>query len=246
MLIVRFVVALLAAVAIAVTAFVIDADWLAAVALAALIALILFVVQMVMRYTGGEEWLGPEEEAELTRDHLVEHETGLPAHRHRRDRGVLPRSTDVPSAWQGPPGTHRILLVATDPITPDELRSALPDTPSDEDLAVLVIAPALPAASRLRAFMAPEEAIEHAAAVSHATVDALIDAGVPSTGHVGPTDPAVAVAQGLRTYDAEAVVVARHRGKPLRRREDVDIDGTAAAYGVPLREIAIDRPAMTV
>lgn len=242
MMIVRFVTALLIAVAFAVAAFVLDADGLAAVALIALIVTILFVVQMVLRYTGGDEWLGPEAEAELARDRLVEHESGLPAHPHRRDARVLPSSADVPDAWQGPDGAHRVLLVATDPVSPDELRSALPDEANDADLAVLVIAPALSSASRLRALVAPDEAIEHATAVSHATVDALHAAGIATTGHVGPTDPAVAIAHGLRTYDAEAVVVARHHRKPLRRREDVDLSATASAYGVPLREISIDRP----
>lgn len=244
MMIVRFVTALLVAVAVAVTAFVLDVWWLAAVALVALVVTILFVVRMVLRYTGSEEWLGPEAEAELARDGLVEHESGLPAHPHRRDRQPLPSTPDVPDEWQGPTAAHRVLLVATDPVSPEELRSALPDTTEDEDLAVLVIAPALSVASRLRALMAPDEAVEHATAVSHATVDALHDAGIPTTGHVGPTDPAVAIAHGLRTYDAESVVVARHHRKPLRRREGVDLNGTAEAYGVPLREISIDRPAV--
>lgn len=244
MMIVRFVTALLVAVAVAVTAFVIDVWWLDVIALLVLVATILVVVQMVFRYAGTEEWLGPEAEAELARDRLVEHESGLPAHRHRRDREPLPSSADVPDAWQGPSAAHRVLLVATDPVSPEELRSALPDTTDDADLAVLVIAPALSQPSWLRALIAPEEAVEHATAVSHATVDALHDAGIATTGHVGPTDPAVAIAHGLRTYDAESVVVARHQRKPLRRREGVDLNGTAKAYGVPLREISIDRPAV--
>lgn len=242
MMIVRFVSALLVAVAFAVAAFVLDVWWLAAIALIMLVVTILVVVQMVLQYTGTEEWLGPEAEAELARDRLVEHESGLPAHPHRRDRAVLPSSADVPDEWQGPSAAHRVLLVATDPVSPEELRSALPDTTEDEDLAVLVIAPALSQPSWLRALLAPDEAIDHATAVSHATVDALHDAGIATTGHVGPTDPAVAIAHGLRTYDAEAVVVARHHRKPLRRREGVDLNGTAEAYGVPLREISIDRP----
>lgn len=243
MMIVRFVSALLVAVAVAVAAFVLNLWWLGAIALIALVVTILFVVQMVLRYTGTDEWLGPEAEAELARDRLVEHETGLPAHPHRRDRTALPSSADVPAEWQGPSAAHRVLLVATDPVSPEELRSALPDTTEDEDLAVLVIAPALSQPSWLRALLAPDEAIDHATAVSHATVDALQDVGIATTGHVGPTDPAVAIAHGLRTYDAESVVVARHHRKPLRRREGVDLHGTAEAYGVPLREISIDRPA---
>lgn len=247
MMIVRFVTALLIAVAFAVTAFVIDVWWLDAIALAVLVVTILYVVWMVMRYASSDEWLGPEAEAELARDGLVEHESGLPAHPHRRDRQAQPSSPDVPDAWRGPSAAHRVLLVATDPVSPAELRSALPETPDGEDLAVLVIAPALSHPSRLRALLEPDEAVDHATAVSDATVDALHDAGIPTTGHVGPTDPAVAIAHGLRTYDAESVVVARHHRKPLRRREGVDLDGTAKAYGVPLREISIDeRPAVPV
>jgi hypothetical protein len=244
MMLVRFLVAVLAAVAFVVLFAVVDAAWAVALALVVLLLSVLFVVQMVARYTGSEEWLGPEAEAELARDHLVEHETGLPARRHRRDRRMLPASFDVPPDWQGPDGAHRVLLVATDPVSPEQLRAAVADGTRPEDLAVLVIAPALSSGSRLRAFVAPEEAVDHAAEVSHATVDALQDAGIATAGHVGPTDPAVAVAHGLRTYDADEVIVARHHHGPLRRREGVDLDGTADAYGVPLHEISIDRPAV--
>lgn len=249
MLLVRFLVTLLLMVAFAVLAVVADAWWLVVIALVALIAGTTSIVLTLLRYTGGTEWLGPDEEAELATEHLVQPETGLPVRRRWNDhqdreyaeevarRGVVA----VPDGWRGPDGAHRILLVATEPVAADQLRASLPDALADDELAVLVVAPALASSARSYAVGGATEAVHHAEEVAQTTVTTLRAAGIHTAGHIGPTDPAVAVSDGLRTYAAEQVVVARHRQKPMRHLEDVPLDAAAEAFGVPLRELTLDR-----
>jgi hypothetical protein len=133
-----------------------------------------------------------------------------------------------------------VLLVATAPVTTEQLRRALPDSVTRDELAVLVVVPTLPeTAARFRLGDAAE-AVGHAESVARQTVASLRAAGIHVSGHIGPADPAVALSDGLRTYDAERVIVARHRGDGARYLEDVPLQGAADAFGVPMQEIAAD------
>lgn len=88
MLLVRFLAAVLFVLAFIVLAYLIDTVWVIVLAVLVLLVALVFVDRTAARYFRSEEWLGPEEEAELAREHRVEHETGLPVgdRRSRRDR----------------------------------------------------------------------------------------------------------------------------------------------------------------
>lgn len=144
----------------------------------------------------------------------------------------------VPGGWRGPDAAHRVLLVTTGAISAEQLRAALPDPPPPDDLAVLVVVPTLAATADRFHLGDPTEAVEHAEQIARDTVDTLAAAGVQVSAHIGPADPAVAISDGLRTYDADHVVVARHR-EQMRHLEDVDVAGAAEAFGTPLHEVTI-------
>ncbi|MCK9247829.1 MAG: hypothetical protein M0P31_02480 [Solirubrobacteraceae bacterium] len=240
LLLVRFTALLLGAVAVAVTAAVTEAGWVLVVALLALVVATLLLVRTIFHYAAASDWEGPEAEAELQLHGLVEHETGLPLredwrpHRTTEVAGEVP----VPAAWRGPEGDHRVLLVATEAVPADRLDEALDGIPDDGDRAVLVIAPAVDADDRPGSFGNPGPAIRHAERAVHDTVEALHDRGIAANGHIGPADPARAVSDGLRTYAAERVVVARHAAGDGRDRRDA-VDVAAAEFGVPVREIVL-------
>ena len=104
---------------------------------------------------------------------------------------------------------------------------------------MLVVAPTLAdTATGLRLGDA-SEAAPRAEAIVRATVDALRRIGVRARGHISAADPAVALLDRLRTYDADRVVVARHKDGPLRYREDAPVEAAAAAFGVPLQELNV-------
>jgi hypothetical protein len=116
------------------------------------------------------------------------------------------------------------------------LRRALPERPASEDLAVLVVVPTLAATERRFRRGNAAEAVGHAESVARATVGALREAG-NAAGHIGPADPAVALADGLRTYDAERVIVSRQHPGARRYLEDVPVEQAARAFDVPMMEL---------
>jgi hypothetical protein len=183
--------------------------WMLALAAAVLVVATVALFTHVMHYASASEWLGPGEEAQLQEAGLVESDTGLPkrrrwhAGRAREYAAEVSRRglVAVPERWRGPDGTHRVLVLAMAPVTADELRRALPDL-QPQELAVLVVVPTLARTeAQLRAGDATE-AVPHAERIAEETVASLRAGGVHASGHIGPADPAVALSDGLRTYDA--------------------------------------------
>jgi hypothetical protein len=238
----------LAVVAAFVLAAVANAWWLDVIAAVVLVALTVASVLLLLHYAGAPDWLGPGEEAELEGAHLVEQETGLPTRRRWNERNAREYAEEVarrgvvavPGGWRGPDGAHRILLVTTGAISAEELRNAVSADVAPDQLAVLVVVPTLAATARQFHRGDPTEAVEHAERVARQTVAALNAGGIHSSGHIGAADPATAVSDGLRTYDAELVVVARHHEPPLRHLEDVPLEAAARAFGRPMLELELD------
>jgi hypothetical protein len=246
MLLIRFALLMLTVVAAAVVAVLADVWWLHVLAVLLLIALTAAAVVLTLHYVGAPDWLGPEEEEELQDAGLVEPETGLPT-RRRWNRRTAARYAEqvargglvaVPEGWRGPEGAHPILLVTTAPVTPEQLREALPDAISRDEVAVLVVVPTLAETERRFRVGDATEAVEHAETVARQTVGALRRAGIQVSGHIGAADPAVALSDGLRTYDAERVVVMRSHPGARRYLEDVPLEQAAEAFHVPLTEVA--------
>jgi hypothetical protein len=244
MLLIRFGLLVLAVVAAAVIAILADVWWLAVLAVVLLIVLTAATVMLVLHYAGMPEWLGAEEEAELAEAGLVESESGLPKRRRfsraRAEeyaqevsrRGLVA----VPEGWRGPEGAHRVLVIATAPFSLETLTGALPFTARPDELAVLVVVPTLAETETRFRLGDAAEAVPHAERVAREVVAGLRAAGVHVAGHIGPADPAVALADGLRTYDAEQVVVVRDHPGSRRYLEDVPLEPAAEPFGVPLTE----------
>jgi hypothetical protein len=246
MLMLRFLVLVLAVVAVAVVAAVTDAVWLAAVAVAVLVALTVAAVLLILHYLGAPDWLGGSEEAQLESAGLVEPESGLPTRRRWNERQAREYAQEVarrglvavPEGWRGPDGAHRVLLVTTAPIAASVLLAHLPGAAEQGALAVLVVVPTLADSAEVFHRGDPVEAVEHAEEVARQQVALLEKAGIAASGHIGAADPAVAVSDGLRTYRADQVLVAR-RPDGGRYLEDVALTDAAGVFGVPLTEIDI-------
>jgi hypothetical protein len=245
-LLIRFALLVLAVVAAAVVAFVADAAWLLALALVLLVALTAGTVLLVVHYTGSPEWLGGEDQAELDRAGLVESESGLPKRRRYSERRAEEYAAEVsrrglvavPDGWRGPDGAHRVLLIATAPVAPDVLLRGLPDPVPADQLAVLVVVPTLAQDERHFRLADASEAVAHAEGIARDTVTALRSGGIHVAGHIGPADPAVALADGLRTYAAERVIALRAHSGARRYLEDEPLEQAARTFGVPLTELA--------
>lgn len=248
MFLIRFMGLVLVVVAAVVVAALVNTWWVTVIAALVLVGATIAGVLVLLHYVGSPGWLGPSEEAELEDAGLVEAETGLPKRSRWNETTAREYASQVarrglvavPDGWRGPDGAHHVLLLTSLAVSPEQLRELLPGSLTAEQLAVLVVVPALArSAARLRAGDA-EEAVDHAEQVSRQTVASLRSAGIHVSGHIGPADPAVALSDGLRTYAAELVVVVRHRAGAGRYLEDVSLERAAEAFGVPIKELAVE------
>jgi hypothetical protein len=251
MLLLRLMALTFIVIAAALVAFALDAAWAVVLAVLILLAALVELFLVMAHYTSASHQEPPSDQIILEEQDLVERETGLPTRRRWNEPQAREYADEVarrglvavPDGWRGPEGAHRVLLVTTGTLAPQRLRQALPDVPAADDLAVLVVVPTLARnASELRRGDASEP-VTHAETIARETVAALEDAGIRASGHIGPADPAVAVSDGLRTFAAHRVVVARHRTGPIRHLEDANtLEAAAAAFGVPLQELDLDAP----
>ncbi len=107
--------------------------------------------------------------------------------------------------------THlKVLIVVLDPVIPEEV-------PDGE---VLVVAPALN--SRLRHWLSDDDAARRLAEERVAAfVELLEQGGVHAEGRVGDADPLQAIADALRTFAADEIVIAAWPERSTRLADEL-------------------------
>jgi hypothetical protein len=134
----------------------------------------------------------------------------------------------------------KVLVLASEPISADQLRSAL-DSGADSDLddiEVRIVAPALHASAFQFWISDADEAISKADAVWRSSVDELGAAGVRAEGDIGEADPMQAVEDALASFDADRIILFTHPGSAQRYREDIDEDELEQRFGRPVKHIS--------
>lgn len=110
----------------------------------------------------------------------------------------------------------KILTLATEPVTADQLRAALPVDSTPEDAEVMVVAPALHK-NALRFWVSDaDEAISKADDVSHQSVEQLGAEGVSASGDTGESDPEEAIEDALKTFPADRILIFTHPASEQR------------------------------
>jgi hypothetical protein len=128
----------------------------------------------------------------------------------------------------------KLLVLTPEPISPDQLREALPTGVEPTDAEVMVVAAALQD-SPMKFWMSDvDKAIAHADHVRRETLERLGDEGVPAAGDTGESDPADAIQDALQTFRADRIVVFSHGEEGGRYREDVDPGEIEERFGVPV------------
>ncbi len=134
----------------------------------------------------------------------------------------------------------KILVIASEPITADDLRAAVGSATAD-DAEVLVIAPALHQ-SPLRFWLSDADAaIAEAGRVQSETVEQLSDEGITASGDTGESDPLAAVHDSLPTFPAERIVVFSHPTGDQDYREEVSAAEIEKRFGVPATQHRVER-----
>lgn len=133
----------------------------------------------------------------------------------------------------------RLIVVTSEPITAEQLRSAVSDGAPPEDVEVMVVAPALQE-SALRFWMSDaDDAIARAEEVRRQTAAQLSDAGVSVAADTGESDPEQAIEDALMTFPADRIVVFEHRDSERRYREDIDAAALQERFGVPVERATL-------
>jgi hypothetical protein len=133
----------------------------------------------------------------------------------------------------------KVLVLASEPITAQQLRDALASDVDPSDAEVMVVAPALQESGLKFWLSDADDAIARAEEVRRESIERLGDAGVSATGDTGESDPEKAIEDALMTFDADRIVLFTHQGADQRYREDVDDRELAERFGRPVDHASV-------
>jgi len=134
---------------------------------------------------------------------------------------------------------NRILVIANETVESELLAHAIR---AKEASQVLIVAPALN--GRVRHWTSDDDDA-HAAADERLrrSLDRLAASGIPANGMVGDADPLQAVADALRVFPAEELVVATHpEGRSNWLARGV-VERARRRFGLPVVHLVVDRDA---
>jgi hypothetical protein len=131
----------------------------------------------------------------------------------------------------------KLLVLATDPVSADAVRDALPDDDLD-GAEVLVVSPAVNESPVAFWVSDADEAIADAESAAEQTAAALRDSGAQVRATAGESEPLLALQDALATYQADRVIVFVREDDRARYREDDVLGEAQRRFGVPVTEAA--------
>jgi 4-hydroxyphenylpyruvate dioxygenase-like putative hemolysin len=130
----------------------------------------------------------------------------------------------------------KLLVLATDSISADDVRAALPDDDL-KDAEVLVVSPAVNESAVAFWVSDADEAIAEAESAAERTAADLRESGARARATTGESEPLLALQDALATYQADRVLVFVREEDSARYREDDVIAEAQRRFGVPVTEI---------
>ena len=131
----------------------------------------------------------------------------------------------------------KLLVLATDPVSADDVRDALPDD-DIEGAEVLVVSPAVNESPVAFWVSDSDEAIADAESTAEQTAAALRERGAQARAAAGDSEPLMALQDALATYAADRVLVFARAEEGARYREDDVLGEAQRRFGVPVTEVA--------
>lgn len=137
------------------------------------------------------------------------------------------------------PNERRILVIANETVAGAELREAIERAASGYAAHVLVVTPALN--SKLRHWVSDEDGARAAAQARLAdSLAGLAAAGIDARGEVGDADPLQSIADALRTFGADEVIVSTHPEGRSNWLERGVVDTARDRFAVPITHVVVD------
>jgi hypothetical protein len=128
----------------------------------------------------------------------------------------------------------RLLVLAPEPIGPDDVRGAM--GAEIEGAEVRVIAPALNQSSIAFWVSDSDDAIAEAEAAKEEGVERLAAEGVEATGDTGESEPLTALQDALATFAADRILVFVRPDDAQAYKEDDVIGEAERRFGLPVTE----------
>jgi hypothetical protein len=132
----------------------------------------------------------------------------------------------------------RLLVLATEPVDADRVRTALPDDDLS-DAEVLVVSPAVNESAVAFWMSDSDEAIADAASTAERTAADLGGQGARARATTGESEPLLALQDALATFQADRVVVFVRGEDAARYREDDVVGEAERRFGVPVTEVTV-------
>ena len=130
----------------------------------------------------------------------------------------------------------KLLVLATDPVSADDVRAALPDEDL-QDAEVLVVAPAVNESPVAFWVSDADEAIAEAESAAEQTAAQLRESGAQARATTGESEPLLALQDALATYQADRVLLFVREDEGARYREDDVVGEAERRFGIPFTEI---------
>ena len=136
-------------------------------------------------------------------------------------------------------GERRILVIANETVAGGELHEAIERAASGYDAHVLVVIPALN--TKLRHWVSDEDRARAAARERLAnSLAQLAESGIDARGEVGDADPVQSIADALRTFGADEVIISTHPEGRSNWLERGVIDTARERFAVPITHVVTD------
>jgi hypothetical protein len=155
----------------------------------------------------------------------------------QRSRGSDPRRADVASDSAG---VHRVLVVANQTVGGRALLDEISARCRGRTSEVLVITPALTSSQLEHWTSDVDEALAAARERLEASVVAIRGLGLEARGVVGDQDPNVALADGLREFAADEVIISTHPPERSRWLEQGVVERAREEVPLPLTHVVVD------
>ena len=137
------------------------------------------------------------------------------------------------------PDERRILVIANETVGGTELREAIERTAAGHRAHVLVVTPALN--SKLRHWVSDEDKARAEAQRRLAdSLARLAASGIDARGQVGDADPVQSIADGLRTFGADEVIISTHPEGRSNWLERGVVDTARERFAVPITHVVVD------
>jgi hypothetical protein len=138
-----------------------------------------------------------------------------------------------------PADEHRVLVVANETAVGRTLHEAVRRATANRRSRVLVVSPALN--SPLRHFVSDEDSARAAAQERlDRSLAALDAAGIEARGEVGNANPLQAIADALRTFGADEIIISTHPEGRSNWLEKGVVSGAKQRFTVPITHVVVD------